>query len=465
MVIRTFLDKCNTIVKDSNENFGMNPILMLHYGSLISRIILHFDIDNIKNNIGNNIDNYIHKLIMVNCCGVNNSALFDSVNSFNGSRERVRANSFDVIAFEIPSEWDGGNGMDSSLDFWLNCKQNVSKNSSTWYQAYNGKIWEEEGIYSNSYLSNEYSKYGNNQNSIIISRQHFDVGNENLELDITDYVKKILKGKKKNNGICVAFSPLMESTNDTNANYVGFFSEHTNTFYHPVVESRSIDNINDNRYDFQIGKENKLYLYVENDGNGISLDKTPVCIVNNKEYDSKEEKKGVYSVNVKLNKNEVDVNSIIYDTWTNLELNGETLDDVELEFVVQPRMLMIGSKKENRIVFEPQLKGINMYEKINRGDVREINVYYREKYNSSTYHLINDSEYRLYIKDGNKEFDVIEWDKIDKISNYNSFIINTNGLLPNNYLIDIKCKIGNEIKIFKHVLEFNIIDIIKNSSL
>ena len=45
MVFRTFLDKCNTIVKGSNDNFGLNPILMLHYGGLVSRILIYFDLE------------------------------------------------------------------------------------------------------------------------------------------------------------------------------------------------------------------------------------------------------------------------------------------------------------------------------------------------------------------------------------------------------------------------------------
>ena len=45
MVFRPFLDKCNTIVKGCYDNFGLNPILMLHYGGLVSRILIYFDIE------------------------------------------------------------------------------------------------------------------------------------------------------------------------------------------------------------------------------------------------------------------------------------------------------------------------------------------------------------------------------------------------------------------------------------
>ena len=66
-------------------------------------------------------------------------------------------------------------------------------------------------------------------------------------------------------------------------------------------------------------------------------------------------------------------------------------------------------------------------------------------------------EYQLYIIDGGKQIDVIKWDAINKIENVNSFIINTNDLIPNTYYIDIKCKIGSEIKIYKKCLEFTLI--------
>ena len=48
MITRTFLTKCNTIINDSTENFGLYPICMLNHGFIKSRVLISFDLDKIK---------------------------------------------------------------------------------------------------------------------------------------------------------------------------------------------------------------------------------------------------------------------------------------------------------------------------------------------------------------------------------------------------------------------------------
>ena len=56
--------------------------------------------------------------------------------------------------------------------------------------------WDEEGVYSNETLSKEYDKFSSDcGSSIIIGRQHFDIGNENIKLDITDIFNKFITGE------------------------------------------------------------------------------------------------------------------------------------------------------------------------------------------------------------------------------------------------------------------------------
>ena len=148
----------------------------------------------------------------------------------------------------------------------------------------------------------------------------------------------------------------------------------------------------------------------------------------------------------------------MYDVWSNIVVDGNILDDVENSFVAySPNKFINVGRKKNKKEYEPQLQGISDYEKINRGEIRNIDVFLREKFTVSSYELVGNMEYQIYVLDGTKQIDVIKWDKVDKMENYNTFIIDTNNLIPNTYYIDIKCKLGNEIKIYKKCLEFTVV--------
>ena len=54
------------------------------------------------------------------------------------------------------------------------------------------KVNLDGGVYTDEQLKEEYEKYENGEESIIIGVQHFDFGCENLSIDITDYVKSLL---------------------------------------------------------------------------------------------------------------------------------------------------------------------------------------------------------------------------------------------------------------------------------
>ena len=57
MILKTYLDKVNTIISESELNTGLNPISELLYGAITTRTLIHFDISKKKNelNISKNI--------------------------------------------------------------------------------------------------------------------------------------------------------------------------------------------------------------------------------------------------------------------------------------------------------------------------------------------------------------------------------------------------------------------------
>jgi hypothetical protein len=253
MIRHIFLDKCNTINKDSKLNTGLNPVVELNTGKHISRILLHFDVNDLKENVtsGNyQIENLKHILKMYNCGSINLPSFEEEVNV--GTYNKVRASSFDVYAFILPYEWDRGRGFDSEISYLKGSNTVNKKEGSTWFNTRTHNEWDEPGVYS-------YETLINNE-TLIVAKQHFDSGLEDLELDITDYVNNLLLDKLPNFGLGLMFCPEYEQSEDDL--FVSFFGPETNTFFNPYVETTNSELILDNRYNFHLGVSNKLYFFL-----------------------------------------------------------------------------------------------------------------------------------------------------------------------------------------------------------
>ena len=395
MVRHFFLDKVNTIIKDKLFNLGLNPVMELNYGKKeLSRVLIHFDeqeiLSLVKDKTFADLNNVSFKLKLTNCFSVEGYPYAKML--MNGIEPRQRAASFDVILFELPCVFDEGRGFDFISDFWIENNRSYDENASNWYFAQNGKVWPVDedkvdinnpninitgnkiwtledgvkryihlngGVYSDKYISDQYELFKDGKESIIVGEQHFDYGNENLSIDITDYVMKIINGQK-NFGLGLMFTPRIEKMETDMCQYVGFFSNHTNTFFHPYVEAIYCNHIDDNRDSFCPGKENKLYLYTFIDGQPISLDEIPTCTINDNEYPVIEEQKGYYSVTIPSTDNNFESGTIGYDTWSNLIYEGNEFDDVEMEFEVQPkqRFFQFGTNSATKHTYVPSVYAV-----------------------------------------------------------------------------------------------------------
>lgn len=463
MIKHTFFNKCNTILENSEYNTGLNPVAELNTGKLLSRILINFDIEPLRNSIKNgeiNIHDLKHIIKMTNCGSIN---VPFSDNIISGCNEKERASSFNVIAFKLPYSFDEGKGFDYNGDYVKESFRKTSKDGSNWFNAQNGLEWDEHGVYFNKTLMNDYkNKFGITDDSVIIGEQHFDYGNENLEIDITEYLNDIIINDKMFNGIGLSFEPSYE-INTVDDRFVSFFTNHTNTFFVPYLETINTNIINDNRYNFYLGCNNKLYLFVAIDGEYVNLDKLPKCTINNEDYEVKQNGRGIYYVDIKLSSNDTEPESILYDVWSNIILNGEKIEDIEMEFVVHSLNEKIEfSKKTSNKNIVPQVYGIYDDENISVGDIRELKVDFIEEYSYGKKIAPTYSEFRLYVKEGNREIDVFDFNPIEKKSDEYVFLIDTNDLMPNHYHIDIKIKNGRDIKYHKNVLEFSVISNVTN---
>lgn len=463
MIKHTFLDKCCTIFKNSDVNTGLNPVAELNCGKDITRALIHFDIEELQalynDKVYPDIKQLTHVLKLTNCGSVNND-IHDMPLATRFCEMKERATSFDILLFKLPNEWDGGKGVDYMTDFWITENRKISNMGCNWFQRVNGGDWDDAGVYTSEFLSLEYDKFSEGKDSVIIARQHFDIGNENFEFDITNYVNDLILGNEKNFGLGLCFTPATESKKMKRQQYVGFFTCHTNTFFHPYLESKYHGKLEDDRDCFEIGKNNRLFLYCTDGKEHFNLDEMPICNIDgfDKNIEVKQFSKGIYYAEFSLKNTEVEPYTILYDKWSNLVYNGEKLDDEEFEFVALPRQKMFNINKEQCIEYIPYINGIYDNEKVSVGEIRKMDVTFREKYTTNKYKVLPDAYYRVYVKEAGKELDVFTWTPIEKRFLQNTFVINTNDLIPNNYYIDIK--LGNTI--YKSISEFQVVSNITN---
>jgi hypothetical protein len=463
MIKHTFLKKCCTIIKDSNANTGLNAVAELNYGASVSRSLLYFDekelLDKIEDKTFADTSKLKHILKLTNCGSVNNIPFNKELLTESACIKKERATSFTVILFEINEEWDNGRGFNHHKDKWFETTNGYSTDGCNWFCSKTKNEWDNgDGIYSSEFLQKEIVKRNNNEKNIIVAIQHFDYGNENFEFDITDYVNEILSGNKINYGLGVAFSPDFETIESDVIKYVGFFTNHTNTFFEPYLETIYDESIKDDRATFYLNKKNRLYLYTNINGEPRNLDSLPTCTINDKEYEVKQATKGVYYAEITLLSSEIKGNTILYDTWSNLALNGVKMDDVEMEFVALPSngYFNIGNNLTMKDKVIPSFSGINYKEKLSIGEVRELVIDFRVQYTTDKRELIEGAEWKLYTKDNTNEICVFEYHPIEKGYLHNFVVIDSNSLVPGKYYIDLKITNGKNVNYFRECFEFEI---------
>jgi hypothetical protein len=258
---RSYFEKNNTILKQSQVNTAKNPNTELIYGSTFSKFIFKVDFTDLKAKIDNGDfvinSNTRHYLKMTNTIFGDESLLGQK----NG-KGRDRTSSFDLIVFKISEFWDEGLGFDYEDEVYDFTSGNNTFNErpSNWFNRTTLDTWASAGVYSSP---------------TIIDTVHFDNGNEDLVADITDYVNGIIVSGNTNHGLGVAFATLYEDINSEVDQSVAFFTKYTQTFFEPFVETVFEDRISDNRHNFIAEATQNLYLYVTKGSNFYDLDVNP----------------------------------------------------------------------------------------------------------------------------------------------------------------------------------------------
>jgi len=449
---RSYFSKNNTIIKNSNVNTAKNPNTEIFYGSGFSKFIFQLDLVGLQNRIDNgdlvlngNTRHFLH---------LANTIFGDE--GFKGQKRgtgRQRTSSFDLTLFRIPEFWDEGVGYDYEEVYdYTTGNVTFDVRPSNWESRTTLDQWGEAGIYA---ISGD-----------TITKIHFDNGDENINVDITDYVNSIISGNTADYGIGLAFdTPYMDVTNDIDQS-VAFFTKYTQTFFEPYLETVFDDVIDDNRENFFIDVERNLYLYVNYMDNAYDLDELPtvdildsnqVLIGSLSGLTTTKVRKGVYKVTFGLSGQICDGKRFYYDKWCNLKISGKSLSCVTQKFIPKPfaSFFDIGTNQTELNRYAIQFFGVSLNEKIKRGTKRKIVTTFKSINNSKS-ELLNEVYYRIYIKEGKTQVNVFDWTKMDR-TNENSFILDTTFMVPREYWIEIRGRIFSEDIFYRDEIKFEII--------
>ena len=496
-ILRSYINKNNTIVSNSIVNTGRNPVIELNFGAsdLIvpnygyTRFIFDLDLSLLRNDIQSGVISTGCTSAMTHTLQMTNTSSFDNelLNTFM-SNERRRATSFDLILFRIPKisgdtgnsqYWDEGVGYDYN-DF------NITKNSpyggstpltyvdsrdfstrpSNWYQTTTISNWSQPGIY-----DNKNSGVVNYSGLTIIARQHFEFGDEDIEMDMTDEIQGVLDGSITGvTGWGIAYLPQIENiTGLTDSYSVAFFSRHTQTFYQPYLLTNYNDLIQDGRNLFLKNQENKLFLYIYQNGDLVNLDNLPfvriedrngVAISGMGSLTTCLRTKVVYEVIVPNGFSGSPTPCEYFDIWSGLTINGQSIPNVTNQFILQNYTagITIGSKSKDPEIYGFDFYGILQNEKILNSDIRKVGVTIKKAYTGQQLLLNVSAFYRVYVKEGTTEVQVQDWTPINRTPNEYYFIFDMRDKIPNEYYVDIQVNTSGEKDTYKKQLTFQIVN-------
>jgi len=428
--IRTYFSKNNTIITNNRINNSQNPVTELSYGlnNIVSRFIFDVELNKLKNKIlsqGYDVDHVVsHKLKIQNTVKEYDQYL----GGYFRDKETQRTSSFNIDLFKIEEEWDEGNGYEFYYD--ENTPINPIYSASNWYYKKTDNEWEFEGIY-------------NTGTTQIIGSQFFDNGNENIEIDVTDYINDcIFIDDTTHKGFGLKFVDELEELETKYRQAVAFHTKYTHTFFKPYIETYIDDVIDDDRDKFYIDKENYLYLFYKenktykditiNNVNIIDYNGESVNYISGNNVEKI--KNGIYRVPYTVFSNTYPDRVIFNDVW-NINVDGAD-KSIRQKFYIKPNNNYYNFSNDslNPDNFHFNINGIKNGEIITNKNEKYISLNVKKLYD---YDEDLDIYYSLYAKlSDNHRIDVITEQPVDRYNNKYGFKLDVEWLIPQDYCID-----------------------------
>lgn len=465
MIYRSYFSKNNTLIDNNESNNGLNPVTEISYGTFNrqpSRFIFDIDLVPLITKINNSLINpdriVSHTLYMTNT--IRYAEEYTGKRSYSLGIQR--ASGFDLDLFNVNEDWDGGTGYD--LEFNEELNPDVVIGASNWFERKTDVDWLYEGAYDSGTTE-------------IIGSQYFELGSENIEIDVTDYINQRLYSGNTINwglsgqtgttyGLGLKFPDELEAIEDELRYAVAFHTKNTNTWYEPYVETVIDDIITDDRNYFYLDKDNDLYLYV-NVGNvkqDIVINYVNIYDFENDLVDTlsgssiTHVSKGIYKITLNVSSEDYPDAVIFRDEW-NLSINGrETTHIGEFYLISSDKYITFDNSNEiNFNNYHFYFWGINEKEHIVAGSVKKIKLTIKEFYSNQNNFIPLDLEYRVFTTIGDKyEIDVIPFTSVNRTNTGYEFNLDTSWLIPQDYKLQLRMKNG-EYSNIKQTLLFTIV--------
>jgi hypothetical protein len=443
-IFRIYPSKSNTMASGvyHNYNSGQNAVTDLWYGGggtdtalerrrTNSRFIVKFDIDELVSKLsskeinGGLVSSY--RLKMTNA--IPGDKILEPEYEYDVLDKRVAA-SFDLIAFPINKDWDEGRGYDLYQENYLvrQAGNHLASGYSNWDFATLANAWDEPGIYENPSASTAVTYY---------STQHFDIGNENIDMDITDIVNNWLSGGSENNGIGIAYRRDYELLS-TDTRYISsFFTEKTNTFNKPYIEAVYNQSFQDDRLQVSNNRTSRLFLYTFSGNNAVNYYSAGTVDIQTAGgatvmtgLTPTQQENGVYYVDVLMNS--ATRGQQYKDVWKGITfVPGVDQQDITQMFTIRDNYYLSNTPQVNE--YSVSVYGIGNNSILSIGETHKVFVDLRVNYSSRNQpKTAYDLKYRMVM---NNQDEVIPWTSVNQAvinkckSDY--FVLETGWLLHN----------------------------------
>ncbi len=418
-IFRIYPTKSNTIAGSyfSALNSGQNAVTDLWYGgggtdtapekrNSVSRFLMYFDISDLQSKISTKEinDSYVtsYKLKLTN--SKPSDLILEEDYEYDVLYKKVAA-SFDLIAFPINKYWEEGRGYDLTQEIYV-VKQKGNyyvSGASNWNYATSLVTWDEPGVYTDPTAS-----------TVFYATQHFDIGNEDIDMDITDIVRDWLSGGSENYGIALAYRRDYELLSTDTRYICSFFTEKTNSAFKPYIEVQYNQVIQDDRKQVTNNRPSNLFLYtfsghnfanvtlsaitvdIKRSGSIVYADLTPTQLTT-----------GIYYVNVWMSG--ATVGEKYTDLWKNVSFSQYDNQNIEQNFQIQDNYYTSKIPTINDYVLETY--GIEQGQILNQNDHIRVFCDLRVNFSTSKPTTRYSLQYRLVM---NNQTEIIPWTEVNQ---------------------------------------------------